>query len=418
MGAYEFTALDQAGRTRKGVMEADNPRAVRSQLVSQGLVPLNVEEVKHKTSRFGGTREPGAPGGAAPPRLTWRRGMAPADLALFTRQMATMVRSGSPVEEALGVVAEQTAKPRVKSILLGVRSRVREGQDLAAALGYFPHVFSELYRASVAAGEHSGKLGPVLENLADFAENSQDLKQRVVLALIYPTIVSLVAVGIISVLLVYVVPQVVQVFVDFKRELPALTKMLIALSDFVRRYLWFLLGGAAALPVVLHLILRRPGAKRAWHLLLLKIPLISTLTRGLNTARFVRTFGVLSKSGVAVLDGLNISARVVANIPMRQAVEEAAARVREGTSLHMALARPKLFPPMTINLIASGEASGDLAGMLDHAANAQERELRNLIATLMGLLEPLMILVMGVVVLLIVLAILMPVFELNQLIKT
>lgn len=405
MPAFEFTALDVNGREHKGVLEGDGPRAVRQQLRDRQWTPLTVQEVAAREAKSGARR------------FTLQRGVAAGDLALMTRQLATLVRSGLPLEESVRAVSQQTEKARLKSMLLGVRSRVMEGHTLAAGLAEFPHVFPELYRATVAAGEQSGHLDVVLERLADYTESRQQLRQKIQLALFYPALLTILAISVAALLLTYVVPQVVQVFQNIGQELPLLTRALIALSDFMRAYglaMLILLGlGIAGF----NWLLRKPGPRRQWHALLLRLPLVSRLTRGLNTARFARTFSILLASGVPVLEALRISAEVIGNMPMREAVEEAARKVREGSSIYNALEKSSYFPPLTLHLIASGETSGNLEDMLDRAATSQEREIEVLVATLLGLFEPLLIVLMGGLVLVIVLAILLPIFDLNQLVK-
>jgi general secretion pathway protein F len=403
MGAFEYTALDARGREKSGVLEGDAARQVRQQLREQGLTPLSVEAVQQREARSRGT--------------LFRRRISATDLALITRQWATLVRSGLPVDEALATVSKQTEKSRLKSMVAAVRSRVMEGHSLAVALGDFPHIFSELYRSTVAAGEQSGHLEVVLERLADYTEARQQLTQKMMLALIYPVLLTVVAIGVVILLLTYVVPQVVQVFDNIGQELPVLTRGLIATSDFLQSYGIALLGVVAVLAVIFAYLLRIPGFRRRFHQFLLALPILSRLVRGLDTARFARTFSILVASGVPVLDGMRISAQVMNNLPMREAVDAAARRVREGAGIHLALESCGYFPPMTVHLIASGEASGNLEEMLERAASGQEREMETLIAGLMGLFEPLLILSMGGIVLVIVLAILLPIFDLNQLVK-
>ncbi|MGA7802259.1 MAG: type II secretion system inner membrane protein GspF [Gammaproteobacteria bacterium] len=404
MGAFEFNALDDGGRERSGVLEGDTARQVRQQLRERGWLPLSVQEVAQKEARAG--RQP-----------SWlRRGVSATELALITRQLATLVRSGLPVEEALRAVSEQTDRPRLKSMMMAVRSRVVEGHTLADGLGDFPNVFPELFRATVAAGEQSGHLDVVLERLGDYTENRQQMRQKIQLALFYPLLLTGVAILVVTGLLTYVVPQVVQVFTNIHQQLPVLTRGLIAFSDFLRAYGIVLLILLAGLATGVLRLLKRPGPRKRFHRLLLSVPLVSKLVRGLNTTRFARTFSILTASGVPVLEALRISAQVLANLPMREAVEEATGRVREGTSLYAALSKSGYFPPMTVHLIASGEASGRLEEMLERAADHQDREMETLIAAILGLFEPLLILVMGGVVLVIVLAILLPIFDLNQLV--
>ena len=404
MPAFQYSALDSRGRSRKGLIEADTPRLARQALREQGLHPLGVEEVASQERRRG--------------RQWWsgRVRVTATDLALITRQLATLVGSGLPLEEALGAVARQAERTRLSGLLLAVRTRVLEGHTLATALGDFPQVFPELYRATVAAGEQSGHLDVVFERLADYTEARQQMRQKVGLALFYPALLTGVAVLIVAGLLTYVVPQVVQVFSSLNQQLPALTRGLIAVSDFLRQYGAVLLAALVAAAIGWRYALRRVGFRRRVHQVLLKLPLLAPLTRGANTARFARTFSILMASGVPVLEALRISAQVLGNLPMREAVEQATARVKEGASLHKALGNSGYFPPMTVQLIASGESSGRLESMLERAAVQQERETETLIAALLGIFEPMLILVMGGVVLVIVLAILLPIFDLNQLV--
>lgn len=403
MGAYEYTALDPRGREQKGVLEGDTPRQIRQLLRERGLAPLAVSEITQQSQSRGR-------------RAFLSRGASAADVALITRQFATLVRAGLPIEEALRAIAEQSEKARIKSMMLAVRARIMEGQTLANALATFPRTFPDLYRATVSAGEQSGHLDTVLDRLADYTEGRQAVRQNVMLSLLYPVLVIVVAVLVVTLLLAYVVPQVVVVFEDMGQDLPGLTVALIAASDFVRDW-------GAALGILLlvgligaQLLLRRPGPRRAWHAALLRLPLVSRLLRGMNAARFARTLSILAESGVPVLEALQIAAGVVTNIPMRDAVTSAARQVREGASLHASLERSGYFPPMTIHLIASGETSGKLETMLERAAVSQERELEAVVKTVVGLLGPFLILVMGGIVLMIVLAILLPIFNLNQLV--
>lgn len=406
MGAFEYKALDKQGKERKGVLEGDGPRQIRQQLREKGLAPINVVEVRQREGKQSG-------GGG----VRIRRGISAGDLALITRQFSTLVRSGTPVEEAIRAMSQQSEKPRIKSMLLAVRSRVVEGYTLAQSLEDFPRVFPDLYRATVAAGEQSGHLDAVLDRLADYTEARQILRQKMMQALVYPALIVVVAVTVIYALLVYVVPQVIQVFDNFDQELPILTISLIAVSDFLKEYgAWMLLALIGAFLAV-RMALKRPAIKTLWHRWVLTLPLFGRLSRGLNTARFARTFSILTNSGVPVLEGLRISAQVVTNLPMRSAVEEVARNVREGASISGSLEKSGFFPPMAVHLIGSGEASGDLDEMLERAAVSQEREMESTVSMVMAIFEPLMIVVMGLIVLLIVLAVLLPIFDLNQIIQ-
>jgi len=404
MGAFEYTALDTAGKERKGILEGDTPRHIRQLLREQQLLPVTVAEVAQREAK----RQRSS--------FVLARRVSSADLALFTRQLATLVRAGLPLEESLLAVSQQTEKPRVQSIVLGVRARVMEGHTLASGFAEFPRVFPEIYRATVAAGEQSGHLDNVLERLADYTEGRDQLRQKVLTALLYPIVLTVICFAIVSALLVYVVPQVVSVFEASKAKLPVATRVLIATSGFLRSYGVYLLIAAIVAVVLFRRWLRNPAARRRFHRFQLRLPLAGKLVRGFNTARFTRTFSILSASAVPVLEALRIAGEVVTNLPMRDAVGDAAARVREGAPIGRSLAASRLFPPMTIHLISSGESSGELENMLERAAISQERELDGLLGALVGLLGPLLIVVMGLFVMGIVFAMLMPIFEINTLI--
>jgi general secretion pathway protein F len=298
-----------------------------------------------------------------------------------------------------------------------VRARVMEGHSLAAGLGDFPRVFPEIYLATVAAGEQSGHLDAVLERMAEYTESREVLRQKVLGAMLYPIVLTVMCFVIVSVLLAYVVPKVVAVFENSRAKLPLMTRVLVGLSDFLRNYgLWLLV--AVALGAILFWRWQRaPEARRRVQHAQLRLPLAGRLLRGFNTARFTRTLSILTASAVPVLDALRIAGEVITNLPMRDAVTEATARVREGAPIGRSLAASKLFPPMTIHLISSGEASGQLESMLDRAALNQERELEGLVTALTGLLGPLLIVGMGLLVMGIVFAMLLPIFEMNALIK-
>jgi len=406
MGAFEYAALDKGGKERKGVLEGDSPRAIRQQLRAQGLIPLSVDEVAQKES----AQKKGF-------SFRLRRGISATDLALLTRQLATLSRSGLPLDEATSTVARQSEKPRLKSLMLGVRARVMEGHTLADGFGKFPHVFPELYRATVAAGEQSGHLDAVLERLADYTEARQQLTQRVQLAMFYPAILTVMSILVVGALLGYVVPQIVTVFQDMGGTLPLMTRILIGISDFFRNYFLVLIVGVIVVVSGTVYILRKPGPKYRFHQFLLRVPVFGRFVRGVNTSRFARTLSILAASGVPVLEALRIAGQVVGNLPMRDAVVQAAHKVREGAPLARSLEQSGYFPPMTVNLIASGEVSGNLEEMLERAATNQEREQETQISFLMGMLEPGLIVVMGLVVGFIVMATLLPIFNMNELIK-
>jgi general secretion pathway protein F len=394
MGAFEFVALDKSGKESKGLLEGDTPKHVRQILRERHLLPVSVTEVARKESHRQSS-------------FSFRRGLSASELALLTRQLATLSQAGLPLEEALLAVSQQNENPRTKSILLGVRSRVMEGHSLADGLADFPQAFPELYQATVAAGEQSGHLDAVLERLADFTESRQILQQQVRNALIYPIALVVTAIGIISFMLAYVVPKIVYVFENYDQQLPLLTRVMISASDIIRDYWAAMIVAIVAIVFGMRSLLKQEGPKRKYHHLLLRLPVVSKLTRGIK----------LAGSGVPILESLRIAAQVVVNVPMREAVEEASLRIREGAMISRSLAASRLFPPMTTHLISSGEASGRLEEMLDRAATNQEREVDSLVATLLGIMQPLLVIVMAIVVLLIVLAILLPIFEINSLIS-
>ena len=404
MGAFEYTAVDPNGKQLKGVIEGDTARQVRQQLRERRLLPLNVTESAQKES----TRQGGS--------FTLQRGLSANDLAVLTRQLATLVQSGMPLEEALAAIGEQSENARMKSIVLGVRARVREGYSFADGLADFPRAFPEIYRATIQAGEQSGHLDAVLERLADFTESRQELSAKVRNAMIYPSVLLVFCLLIITMMMTFVVPKVVGVFANTGKALPTPTAVLIATSDFVQAWGWLVGLVLVGLAVVAYQLLKQPGPKRTFDRFLLRVPVTGRIIRGLNTARFTRTFSIMTGSGVPILEGLGISAAVINSIPMRQAVEDAALRVREGAPIGASLGQSRQFPPLCIHLISSGEASGELEQMLNKAAGQQEREMDGLISTLLNTLEPGMIILMGVIVLGIVIALLMPIFEMNKLV--
>jgi general secretion pathway protein F len=413
MAAFDYIALDAKGKERKGVIEGDAARQVRQLLRDKGLIPLEITESNKKADNKQGG---GKSSILKQPRFL-QRSISTTELALLTRQLATLIQAALPLDETLAAVANQAEKQRIKSMLFAIRSRVLEGHSLAAGLAAYPKVFPELYRATVDAGEQSGHLDTVLERLADYTESRQEIQGKVRQALIYPAFLSLFAIAIVIFMMTSIVPQVVSVFEDTGQELPGLTISLIAMSDFVVDYGVLLLLAIVAIFAGFKMLLTRPAFVMKYHQFLFRIPLIQRLVRGLNAALFTRTFSILTGSGVSVLEAMKISAKVVANLPMREAILEATDRVREGTGIKNALDHSKLFPPMTLQLIASGEGSGKLEEMLERASMQLEREQVTLIAYIVGILEPVIILTMGLMVLLIVLGILLPIFDLNSLVK-
>ncbi len=404
MSAFEYSALNQQGKTETGVLEADSGRQASQKLKEQSLIPLQITEVqRYKSSQ-------------QVSRRWFQPGISRVQLTILTRQLATMIRSGSPIESALTAVLQQTQKASVKTILTAIRARVREGYTLAGAMDEFPGVFPKLYRATIAAGEQSGKLDFVLGRLADHVEQSQALRSKIMLALVYPVVLTLVALLVTIVLLTFVVPKVVQVFENIDQVLPGITLFLIAVSDFLQNYGLYLGLIVLVLIMMFGALNRNEKFRFGWHRFLLKVPGIAHLIKGINTAVFARTFSILMSSGVNALEAMKISSTVMSNEVMKKAVQIAAERVREGSAINQALEQTGCFPPMTLYLIASGESSGNLIEMLEHAADSQEKEFTTITSVIMGLFEPLLIVTMGGVVLFIVIAILLPIFQLNQLV--
>lgn len=406
MAAFRYEALDDKGHTVRGVIEADGLRQARGRIRELGLVAITVDALSQETLHTGSGQ-----------RWRLRRGISSAQLSMITRQLATLLEAGLPLEQALNALIEQSEDESVHQILAGVRSELLAGKTLAQAMGQYGSVFPDIYRALIKAGEASGELGHVMLRLADYTESRQVLRQKVVLAFIYPAIVTVVALAVVMGLLIYVVPQVVSVFQQTHQALPLLTRLLIGLSSALQASWFYLLVGITAAGFLLRTLLRRDEIRYQWHLRLLRIPMLGRLVRGLNTARMASTLAILAGSGVPLLTSLQAAAGVVSNLPMRQALEEAAKKVREGVTLSRALATSGLFPPILIHLIGSGESSGKLDAMLERAAKQQEQEISNYTSVLTSLLEPALILVMGAVVLTIVLAILMPIIEMNQLVR-
>ncbi len=403
MPAFEYDALNAYGNHQKGIGEADTARQIRQQLRQQGLTPVSVTELygKRKSSNDS----------------IWSKRYIPAsEISLMTRQLATLVRAGLPLDDALQALSEQVEHKDVRRMVLTIRSRVMEGHSLSDAMSMYSHVLTNLYIATVSAGEHSRDLAFVLERLADYNENRQEMRQKVRLAMLYPCILAATALLVTMGLLVYVVPEVVQVFDKSDKDLPFITVALIATSDFFRNWWLYLIVASGASVFLVRWLFTKESVRWKWHTLLLKLPLIKNMVRQAEASRFTRTLAILLTSGVPMLEALKIGCRALSKLPVRRAVEQASKKVGEGESLHSALRETGQLPPLTIHLVANGEASGNLESMLDSAAEAHERNLQSSISTFLGLLEPVLILLMGMIVLVIVIAILLPIFELNQLV--
>jgi general secretion pathway protein F len=406
MPAFRYEAVDAGGATKKGVVNADSARSARADLRGQGLVPLKVDAISAQVDASGATK---------------RRGLgeklSTTELALFTRQLASLLEAGLPLEQAFTALLEQAERPYVRDLIASIRSEVIGGAALSDVLGRHPRDFAEIYRALVASGEQIGQLSRVLSRLADYIERRNALVQKVKLAFTYPAIVTVVAFAIVIFLLTYVVPQIVSVFANTKQKLPLLTVIMLAVSDFVRHYGIVVLVLLIGAWFMWRKALQNIELKTRWHTWLLTAPLYGKFERSLNTSRFASTLAITTGSGVPILRALETSRDTLSNVAMRQLVEEASDAVREGVSLARALSAQKHFPPMLIHMIRAGEITGELPAMLERAAAAQEADLERRTLTIAGLLEPALILAMGVVVLLIVLAVLMPIIEINQLVR-
>ena len=408
MAAFEYTALDAGGRQRKGVLEGDSSRQVRQLLRDQGLSPMSVATA----SRRNGARA----GPATRRRLSIGGTVAPLDLALLTRQLATLIAAGLPVEESLHTIARQSDKRRLSTLVMDVRGRVLEGHSLAAALGDYPNAFSSMYRSTVAAGEQSGYLDAVLDNLADHTEQRFESVRNVQMALFYPVLLFVVSLFIIAGLMIYVVPRIVDVFADTGQTLPLLTVALIDMSDLFRQYWWVLVTALVGVGVAVRWLRANASTRLWWDRRKLSMPLVRRLARGSNASRYASTLSILTSSGVPLVDAMKIATEVVSNTWLKRGLGRAVQGVSEGSSLRAALDAVGYFPPMFLHMVASGEASGELDAMLAKVADYQQQELTRLVTTLVQLFQPLMLLFMAGMVLMIVLAILVPILNMNQLV--
>jgi general secretion pathway protein F len=400
MAAFRYEAVDAAGKSRHGTIDAETQRQVREQLRGAGLFPTSIEAANNgDATAVDRTRLPAA------------------TLSLVTRLLATLTRSGMPLDQALGAVAEQADDARSTKLFTSLRAQVASGETLAGALARWPRTFSELYRGLVAVGGETGRLPEVLARLADYLEARETLRQKFTLALIYPALVTGIAFAVIAVLLAYVVPQVVSVYQQSRQTLPWLTQALIALSAFFRATGWLWLAGFAAAMVAFALANRRPAFRARWHGTLLRLPVAGRLVAAIDTARFASTLAILTASGAPLLRALDAARDVIWSLPLRAAADAAARLVREGVSLARALKEQKVFPPVLIHLVANGEASGQLAPMLERAATLLEQESERRITWFAALVQPALIVAMGAIVLVLVLAIMLPIVSMNQLIR-
>ena len=403
MPAFEYAALDANGRTKKGILEGDSGRLVREALRDQGLSPLKVTPTRKRLQ-------------SSSKRLAWWQRIKPLELAVTTRQLATLVNAGLPIEEALLAISRQSTNRKINAVYMAVRDNVMAGQTLAQGLGEFPSTFSTMFRSTVAAGEQSGYLDAVLENLANYLEDRFNTRRDVEMALFYPLLLFVTAVVIVGLLMTYVIPDIVEVFEDTGAELPAITVFLIALSEFLNQYFWIVVLGVILFGGMMYTLFRQTVVNRWWDRVKLKLPLVRWFVRGTNTARFASTLAILTKSGVPLVDGMRIANEVVSSFSIRTKLEQAEMSVSEGGSLHGALTRTDQFPPIFLHMVQSGEASGTLDEMLSKSAEFQQQELQRTVATLVELVRPLILLFMAGIVLLIMLAILLPILNMNQLV--
>jgi len=407
VAAFEYIALDAGGKQKKGILEADSVRQIRQLLRDQGLTPLNVG-----TAADGKTR----PAGSSKASPFGARKLSGLDLAMFTRQLSTLLTASLPLEEALAAAAQQSEKRHVNGLIMAVRSKVLEGFSLAAAFAEFPASFNNLYRSTVAAGEQSGFLDRVLDNLADYTEKRFESRRNVEMALFYPVIVLCLALLIVGGLVVYIVPEMVRVFENMGQELPAMTQALISLSDFLRAWWWALALAVWGGVMLVRWLLSQPKLRMSWDRKVLQLPLIGRVARTGNAARYASTLSILTSSGVPLVDAMNIAADVVDNTVLKRRLQQATQRVSEGSSLRAALETVGYFPPMFLHMVASGEASGELDQMLGRVSNYQQSELERVVSTVVKMFEPLMLLFMGGLVMAIVMAILLPILNMNSLV--
>lgn len=407
MAAFDYKALDKRGKQVKGVLEADTVRQVRQQLREKGLVPVEVEQTKsQKADKEKGKSLFSSSG----PRINT------AELALLTRQLATLVQSAMPIESALAAVAEQTEKPAHKSMVMGVRAKVIEGYSLAEGLGEYSSVFDKLFCAMVAAGEKSGHLDAVLERLADYTENRQKIRSQITKAITYPAVLTLVSTGIVIFLLTDVLPSIIKQFKSSGAELPQLTQLMLNISEFITSYGAFVLVGIITAIFAFKRALKQPKFKKSYDKKLLELPTLGKIIKGQNTSSYARTLAILTSSSVPLLEGMRIAGRVIENTHMQESLSEAATKVREGAALKTSLEQTKLFPPMMLHMIASGEKSGELEQMLTRAADNQDNMFENQVDIALKIFEPVLILGMAGMVLCIVMAILQPIMQLSSLV--
>jgi general secretion pathway protein F len=404
MAAFQYIALDAKGKQRKGVMEADSARQLRQMLRDQGFVPIEVTPTTERSSQESGAS------------FNFSRRMSNLDRVLFTRQLSTLIASSLPIEEALFAVAQQTEKQHISGLIMGIRSKVLEGHSLASSVREYPKSFNQLYSSSVAAGEQSGYLDKVLENLADYLERQFESTRNVEMALLYPVALLVSAFAIVAGLMVYVVPDMIGVIEDTGQELPWFTVLLITITDTLRDYWWALIAFIVVVVASIRWLLNQPSIRIQFDESKFSMPLIGRISRSANAARYANTLSILTGAGVPLVEAMNIASDVISNTYLRRRLIDATQTVSEGMSLKISLEQVGQFPPMLLHMVGSGEQSGELDAMLERVATYQQAEVERFVTTLVKMAEPLMLLLMGAVVMFIVMAILLPILSMNTLV--
>ena len=398
MNAYQYFAIKKNGSNCKGVVEADSERHARQILRKQGILPTEVHPLKKSIQKKG------------------KNGLKSQELSLLTRQLATLLAAGIPIDEALRGVAEQSENENSRKIIISVRTKVLEGYGLAQALAEFPRAFPEIYRATIAAGEQTGNLDMVLEKLATYTEKQQKTKHKIQQALIYPSLMVIISIGIVSFLLAFVVPKIIDVFTTGGQELPTTTKILIKISSFIQNYGLYALLLFIIFCAIFLRCLKISSFKTKWHKFLLQIPILAFLIKSVNVSRYIHTFSILFAAGVNILETMRVSASLINNKIIQTAFNQATIQVKEGSAINTALHKTMFLSPMATHLIASGEKSGNISAMMERAASYLDDEVKRIIDASLTLLEPMIILLMGAMVLFIVLSILLPIFSMEQLV--
>ena len=399
MPAFQYKAMDTQGKSHQGILEGDSARLIRQQLRDKNLLPVEVSPVqKTDVSR----------------NRLWQKGVGAYDLALITRQLSVLLAASIPIEQALQAIAKQSEKPHVKALMHGVRAKVLEGYSLASALqdsGNFPAI----YIATIAAGERSGYLDLILNQLADYTENRFAMQKKVQGAMVYPIILLMMAVAVVVGLMSFVVPKIVKVFEQSEQALPWITQVVLALSNILTQWWWLILGGLIGAVFLFVKFIKTAAGKATFDQFVLRLPVFGKLSRNLNASRVASTLAILVRSGVPLVEALAIGAAVTTNTHIKHTIARATEKVTEGASLSSQLERSNYFPPMMVQMIKSGENSGELDDMLTRAAAMQQNEATNMISTLLSLLEPLMLVLMGVIVMTIVMAVMLPIINMNDL---